>query len=71
VKAMPFVVFLVCAAIAGYAVVGLFAPHDPFAAPLTPYRLGRDILGFLLVFFGLGSLSLPVVIAINSSKPDR
>jgi hypothetical protein len=72
VKAMPFVVFFVCAAIAGYAAVGLFAPHDAGAAPFTPYRLLPEMLGFLVVFFGLASLSLPVVIAIMASnRADR
>jgi hypothetical protein len=70
-KAMPFVVFVVCAAIAGYAAVGLFAGHNPAAAPFTPYRLLPEMLGFLLVFFGLASLALPVVLAIFVSSKDN
>jgi hypothetical protein len=64
-KLVPFLVFLACAAISSYAAVGLITPHDPAAAPLTPYRLLPDMLGFMLVFFGLASVLLPIVIALN------
>ena len=65
-KAIPFVVFVICAGIAGFAASILFG--GPSKHPST----SPEEAAFLLVFFGLASLTLPVLIAIlNSGKNNR
>jgi hypothetical protein len=61
-KTIPFVVFGVCAAIAGAAAgAALLAPSPN--PPVTAI--------FLFVFFGLAALVLPVVIAVQTNGKEN
>jgi hypothetical protein len=58
----PFVVFFVCAAIAGYAAAMLINRPGQGISP--------EWAGFLLVFSGLAALALPILIAIQGKRKE-
>ena len=61
-KALPYLVFIACAAIAGCAAVALVVPAA------LGHRLLPDYAAFLLVFFGLAAVVLPVLIASQGGR---